>query len=221
MVQNITNVYEAVSSNRWKSTLIMALFMVFVVGATWAFAYTFGYGPEFLAFGLIFSGVTTFISYWYSDKIILGMSGARPADKKRDFHFFTVTENLAMAAGLPMPRLYVIDDSAPNAFATGRDPKHAVVCATTGLLEKLDRTELEGVVGHELSHVGNCDTRLMSIVTILAGLIVLMSDWMFRSSFHRGNDNDNKASGPLMIIALVLMILSPFIAMLIKAAISH
>src|SRR3989344_5847185 len=131
MAENIVNVYEAVSSNRWKSTLIMAFFMVFVIGATWLFAYAFGYGPEFLAFGLIFSGVTTFISYWYSDKIILGMSGARPADKKRDFHFYTVTENLAMAAGLPMPRLFVIDDSAPNAFATGRDPEHAVVCATT------------------------------------------------------------------------------------------
>lgn len=221
MAQNIVNVYEAVSSNRWKSTLVMVLFMAFVIGVTWVFSQAFGYGPEFLAFGLIFSGVTTFISYWYSDKIILSMSGARPADRKRDFHFYTVTENLSMAAGLPMPRLYVIEDSAPNAFATGRDPKHAVVCATTGLLQKLDRTELEGVIGHELSHIGNYDIRLMSIVTILAGLIVLMSDWMARSSFHRDNDSDNKASGLLMIMALVLLVLSPFIAMLIKAAISQ
>lgn len=220
-MQNITNVYEAVSANRWKSTLVMVLFVAFVVGVTCVFTRAFGYGPEFLAFGLIFSGVTTFISYWYSDKIILSMSGARPADRKKDFHFYTVTENLAMAAGLPMPRLYVLEDTAPNAFATGRDPEHAVVCATTGLLDKLDRTELEGVIGHELSHIGNYDTRLMSIVSILAGLIVLMSDWMFRSSFHRDNDNDNKASGPLMILAIALMILSPFIAMLIKAAISQ
>ena len=219
-MKNITNVYEAVGSNKLKSNLVMLFFTLFVVGIVWIYAKAFGYGPEMIGFALVFSGLTSFASYWYSDKIILGISGARPANRKKDFNFYTVTENLSMAAGIPMPKLYVIEDTAPNAFATGRDPKHAVVCATTGLLEKLSRTELEGVIGHELSHIGNYDIRLMSIVTVLAGLIVLISDWMFRTSRVSRND-DNRAQGPLMLIAFVLLLLSPIIASLIKLAISR
>ena len=219
-MKNITNVYEAVGSNKLKSNLVMLFFIAFVVGLVWIYSQAFGYGPEMIGYALVFSGVTSFASYWYSDKIILGISGARPANRKKDFNFYTVTENLSMAAGIPMPKLYVIEDTAPNAFATGRDPKHAVVCATTGLLEKLSRTELEGVIGHELSHIGNYDIRLMSIVTVLAGLIVLISDWMFRTSRVSRND-DNRAQGPLMLIAFVLLLLSPIVASLIKLAISR
>ena len=219
-MKNITNVYEAVGSNKLKSNLVMLFFIAFVVGLVWIYSQAFGYGPEMIGYALVFSGVTSFASYWYSDKIILGISGARPANRKKDFNFYTVTENLSMAAGIPMPKLYVIEDTAPNAFETGRDPKHAVVCATTGLLEKLSRTELEGVIGHELSHIGNYDIRLMSIVTVLAGLIVLISDWMFRTSRVSRND-DNRAQGPLMLIAFVLLLLSPIVASLIKLAISR
>lgn len=219
-MKNIVNVYEAVGSNKLKSNLVMLFFTFFVVGVIWLFTQILGYGPEMIGYALVFSGAMAFASFWWSDKIILSISGARPANRKRDFHFYTVTENLALAAGIPMPKLYVIDDSAPNAFATGRDPQHAVVCATTGLLDKLDRTELEGVIGHELSHVGNYDIRLMSIVTVLAGLIVLMSDWMFRMS-HGSRDENNKAAGPLMLIAFLLLLLSPIVAQLIKLAISR
>ena len=219
-MNQMVNVYEAVGTNKFKSMLVLVLYMAFVVGVLWIFSQAFGYGPEFLGFAFIFSGLTGFASYWWSDKIILGISGARPANKKKDFRFYTVAENLALASGLPMPKLYVIEDSAPNAFATGRDPKHAVICATTGLLDKLDRTELEGVIGHELSHVGNYDTRLMSIVSILAGLIVLIADWILRSSMHRNND-ENRQGGPLVIVGFVLLILSPIVAQLIQLAISR
>lgn len=220
-MKNIVNVYEAVGSNKLKSTLVILLFSAFVVSTIWGLTQAFGLGPELVGFALIFVGISSFVSYWWSDKIILSISGARPANRKKDFHFYTVTENLCLAAGLPMPKLYVIDDTAPNAFATGRDPKHAVVCTTTGLLDKLNRTELEGVIGHELSHVGNYDTRLMSIVTILAGVIVLLADWIFRISWHSNDDRDNKAGGILMLVGFLLLLLSPIIAQLVKLAISR
>jgi heat shock protein HtpX len=172
---------------------------------------------------LVISGLISFGSYWWSDKIILSLSKARPADRNRDFNFFTVAENLAMAAQIPKPKLYVIDDSSPNAFATGRDPQHAVVVATTGLLSKLDRTELEGVIAHELSHVKNFDTRLMSIVTILVGMVTLLADWLIRGSSvkGRGNSKDSGLSGVLFVVGIGLAVLSPIIANLIKLALSR
>ena len=220
-MKNIVNVYEAVGSNKLKSNLVMLLFAVFVVGTVWVFAETFGYGLWMVGYALIFVGITSFVSFWWSDKIILSLSGARPADRKRDFHFYTVTENLSLAAGVPMPRLYVLEDSSPNAFATGRDPKHAVVCATTGILEKLDRTELEGVIAHELSHIGNYDTRFMSIIAILAGIIVILADFSIRGVMFGGRDRNRGGNPIIMVIALVLMILAPIMAQLIKLAISR
>lgn len=217
------NVYEQVDSNKRKSLVIMLLFVVFVVLVTWVFAKAFGYGPGAVGFALIISGLMSFASYYYSDKIILTISGAKPASKKTDFVFYSVAENLAMAAKIPMPRLYVIEDTAMNAFATGRDPKHAVVCATTGILQKLNRTELEGVVAHELSHVSNYDIRLMSIVTVLVGLITLLADWFIRSSFYgrRSRDEEKNTQAIFMVLSIVLAILSPIIANLIKLAISR
>ncbi|MFH0943395.1 MAG: M48 family metalloprotease, partial [Candidatus Beckwithbacteria bacterium] len=159
------NVYEQVDRNKRKSWLVMLFFTIFVAGFAYILGQASGYGLSWVGIALVFSGLMSYTSYYFSDKIILGMSGAREADRKKDFNFYTVAENLAMAAGLPQPKLYVIEDTAPNAFATGRDPQHAVICATSGLLQKLDRTELEGVISHELSHVGNYDMRLMSIVT--------------------------------------------------------
>jgi len=215
------NVYEEQDRNKRASYLVILLFCVFVIGASWLIARAMGYGPGTVGIGLILSGIMSFTSYWWSDKIILSLSGARPADKGRDFNFFTVAENLSMVAQIPMPKLYVIEDTAMNAFATGRDPQHAVVCATSGLLAKLSRTEL--VVAHELSHVRNYDTRLMSIVTILVGLVTLLGDWFLRGfRVRRRNDDENgQLQVIFFLIGLVLAILSPVIAQLIQLAISR
>lgn len=217
------NVYEAVDANKRKSWLVIAGFMAFVALAAYFISRAWG-GPEMFGLALIISGIMSFVSYYWSDRIVLGISGARPASKKQDFQFFTVTENLCLAAGLPMPKLYVIDDTALNAFATGRDPKHAAICATTGILSTLTRTELEGVIGHELSHVGNYDTRLMSIVTILVGLITLLGDWLLRASFFGGRSRDREEgnSGVIfLILGFAMAILSPVIAQIIQLAISR
>jgi len=218
------NVYEQIDRNKQRSLLIIIVFIVFVGVITWVFTQVAGYNTGFVGMALIFAGLMSFGSYWWSDKIILGISRAKPASRKADFHFFTVAENLALAAQIPVPKLYVIEDSAPNAFATGRDPEHAVVCATTGLLTKLNRTELEGVVAHELSHVKNYDIRLMSIVTILVGMIALLGDWFLRGSLFGGErrrEKSNNLSGFLFAIGLVLIIFSPLIARLIQLAISR
>jgi len=217
------NVYEEQDRNKRASFLIIIIFVVFVVLSSWFIAKALDYGPGMIGVGLIFSGIMSFASYWWSDKIILGLSGARPADRRRDFNFFTVTENLSLAAQIPMPKLYVIEDNAMNAFATGRDPKHAVVCATTGLLSRLNRTEIEGVVAHELSHVRNYDIRLMSIVTILVGLVTLLGDWFLRGFRIRkkSNDEGGQLQVVLFLTGFVLAILSPIIARLIQLAISR
>lgn len=219
------NVYEQVDRNKLKSNLIVVGFIAFITATVYVLAVSFGYDLSIVGLALIFSGITSFISYYYSDKIILSLSGARPADRKRDFNFYTVTENLAMAAQIPKPKLYVIDDTAMNAFATGRDPEHAVVVATTGLLSRLDRTELEGVIAHELSHVRNYDIRLMSIVTVLVGFIALLADWLIRMSYWGGgrrNDRENGQLGAIVaVLGILLALLSPLIANLIKLAISR
>lgn len=219
----MVNVYEQVDRNKTRSLIIMALFIAFITIVVWVFSQAFGYGLGTTGMALIIAGLFSFASYWWSDKIILTISGARPASKKQDFNFFTVCENLAMTSQTPMPKLYVIEDSAPNAFATGRDPDHAVICATTGLLQKLDRTELEGVVAHELSHVRNYDIRLMSLVTILIGMVTLLADWFLHGIRFR--DNDDRGSGQLqtffMIAGLIMAILSPIIGQLIQLAISR
>jgi len=221
--------YQSIRANKRKSLLIVVAFVTFIVGAAYVMALGFGFGLDFVGLALIFSGVMSFVSYWYSDKIILSLSGAREATKAEFFDYYTVTENLVMGQRMPMPKLYVIEDTAMNAFATGRDPKHAVVCATTGLLKRLDRPEIEGVVAHELSHIQNYDIRLMSIVTILVGFVALLSDWLLRMTFWggMGRDSDNRSnnSGQMQMImfvaGLVLAILSPLIAQLIQLAISR
>lgn len=216
------NIYEQVDRNKRRSFLIMALFVVFVSFVIYVLGRASGYGSSWIGMGLITSGLMSFSSYYWSDKIILGISGAKEASKKDFFNFYSVTENLCLAARLPLPKLYVINDSAPNAFATGRDPEHAVVCVTDGLLNKLNRTELEGVISHELSHIKNFDTRVMSIVAILVGTIALLGDWFFRSSRIRDRDRDRENSGAIMlVIAFMLALLAPLIAQLIQLAISR
>lgn len=206
------------------------MFLLFSFVTIYVLANAFGYyngsqmgGLGYVGIALIFSGVSTFISYYYSDKIVLSISGARQANSKEDKLFTSVSENLCIGAGLPKPKLYVIEDTAPNAFATGRDPDHAVICVTTGLLEKLNRTELEGVIAHELSHVKNYDIRLLSIVSVMVGLIALLGDWFLRSSFHgrRSNDEKNGLGAIILVVGIIFAILSPIIASLIQLAISR
>lgn len=226
------NIYEVQQSNKVKSIVITTLFFAFSVISIYILSLAFGAyagyevgGLGYVGIALIFSGVSTFISYYYSDRIVLSISGARPANSKEDKVFTSVAQNLCIGAGLPMPKLYVIEDSAPNAFATGRDPSHAVVCVTTGLLDKLNRTELEGVVAHELSHIKNYDIRLMSIVSVMVGLIALLGDWFFRASFHgrRSSDSDTKngIGAIVMVLGIVFALLSPIIAQLIQLSISR
>ncbi|MCX7928066.1 MAG: M48 family metallopeptidase [Patescibacteria group bacterium] len=222
------NIYEVASSNKRKSFFVVLAFVVFVAVSLYfmanAYALYLGYQPGGLGivgFALIISGLMGLSGYYFSDRIILGISGARPADRVRDFNFYTVAENLSIGAGLPMPKLYVIEDSAMNAFATGRDPKHAVICVTTGLLKKLNRTELEGVVAHELAHIKNYDIRLMSIVSVLVGSVALIADFLLRESFIR-RDHNSKGSGAIFLfIGLIFAIFAPIIAQIIQLAISR
>jgi heat shock protein HtpX len=216
----MVNIYEQIASNKRRSFLIIALFVVFIAFA----GYAIGYATDtqtLLPIAIIFSFFSTGISYFWGDKIVLGLNQAHPASRKEYFDFYTVTENLAMADELPMPKIYVIDSPAMNAFATGRDPEHAIVCATSGLLAKLDRTELEGVIGHELSHVKNYDTRLMTIVSILIGTLSILVNLSSRSFFFRGRSRDREAGGILAIIGIIMIIFSPIIAKLIELAISR
>lgn len=218
--------YQLVAQNKRRSFLIVAVFIFFIVGAAYLMAEGFGYSLDIVAWALFFSGTTSFLSYFFSDKIILGISGAKAASRKEFFDFYTVTENICLGQKMPMPKLYVIEDSAMNAFATGRDPQHAVVCATTGLLRRLNRSEIEAVIAHELAHVKNYDMLLMSIVTILVGLIALLADWMMRMTFwggsrKRNNENTGQLGAVIAIAALLLAVLSPLIAQLIQLAISR
>lgn len=217
-------VYNQISANKWRTIIIFLVFIAISCGFFFLIGNYFGNGRGYLLAGILFSLFSTFGSYFYSDKIVLLTVGAKPANKNEYFDFYTVAENLAIGAGLPKPKLYVIDDEAPNAFATGRDPKHAVVCATTGLLEKLDRVEVEGVIAHELSHIKNYDILLASVVAVLVGMIALVSDWIMRnlwwSGVHRDDDNNNR--NPLLaVFMIIVLILTPIIATLIQLAISR
>jgi heat shock protein HtpX len=219
----MASVYTQQTSNIAKTYLLMGLFLAVIVGLGWAISIYYN-SPALLYIAIIFSLFMNVASYWWSDKIVLSISKAKPASREEFFDFYTVTENLSIAAGLPMPKLYVIDDPAPNAFATGRDKNHAVVCATTGLLQKLDRPELEGVIAHELSHIGNRDILLMSVVVVLVGFVSIISNIFMRSMWFGGgrrNNNEGEGGGILAIVGIVLIVLSPIIATLIKLAISR
>jgi heat shock protein HtpX len=218
----MVSVYTYQSSNVAKTYLLMGLFLVVIAGLGY-FISVYYNSPGLFYIAIIFSLFMNVASFWWSDKIVLGISKARPAERGEFFDLYTVTENLSIAAGLPMPKIYVIDDPAPNAFATGRDKNHAVVCATTGLLQKLERPELEGVIAHELSHIGNRDILLMSAVVVLVGFVSIISDIFLRSMWFGGRRNNDRegGGGVLAIIGIILVILSPIIATLIKLAISR
>lgn len=220
------NIYSSISANKLKTWLIMVLFVLFATTIVYVFSKALGANDvSIIGFGLIFFGITSLISYYYSDKIVLASLGAKLVDKKENFILYTTVENLCIAAGIPSPKIYLINDPSPNAFATGRDPGHAIICFTTGILEKLNKVELEGVTAHELSHIKNYDIRLMSIVAILVGFIAIISDLFFRNLWFSRNNDDNNNNNNLQIIFLILgiifAILSPIIATLIQLAISR
>ncbi|MBI2621703.1 MAG: M48 family metallopeptidase [Candidatus Levybacteria bacterium] len=199
----------------------MVLFVVFVTTLVYVMSKALGlsaFGTAGIA--LIFAGLMSIGSYYYSDKLVLATTGARPATKKEFPDYYRTVENLSIGAGLPMPKIYVINDPSPNAFATGRDPKHAVVAATTGLLGMMKESELEGVIAHELSHIKNYDIRLMGILAILVGFVVILSDLFIRATFFSRSDR-NQGGAIFLIIAIVLAILSPIAAMLIQTAVSR
>ncbi|MBI5400762.1 MAG: M48 family metallopeptidase [Candidatus Yonathbacteria bacterium] len=198
----------------------MSMFFVVVIMIAWVFSYI-QHNPSILYFGVIFSIGMNVWSYWYSDSLVLKMSGAHPANREQYFDPWNAVENLSITAGLPMPKLYVINDPSPNAFATGRDKEHAAVAVTTGLLQILNKTELEGVIAHELSHIGNRDTLLGTVVVVLVGFVAIMSDMFLRDLSWDGRDRDNRLGAVLMIAGIILAILAPIIAQLIQLAISR
>lgn len=213
--------YTEVSKNKAYSVLLIFVFLIVIIGLGFLAAQMYN-TPAILYIAVLFSSVSALISYFFSDSITLAMSGAQQIDLKTQPQLYRIVENLCIAAGLPMPRVYTIDDTALNAFATGRNPKNAVVCVTTGLLSTLNQAELEGVLAHELSHIGNYDIRFMTLVVILVGIITLLADWMLRLSFFGGGDDDNQGSNPIFFVAgIVLMIISPIVAMLIQLAVSR
>ncbi len=200
----------------------MTLFFVIVIGLGYFFSVYYG-NPNILYFFVFFSIVMNVTSYWFSDKIVLKLAGAKEAKREEHFDLYTSVENLAITAGLPMPKVYVINDPAPNAFATGRDKNHAVVAATTGLLSILNKTELEGVIGHELSHIGNRDMLLSTAVVVLVGFVSILSDVFLRSRLWGGGgrNHDSKAGNVLALLGIVFAILAPIFAVLIQLAISR
>jgi heat shock protein HtpX len=221
--------YEQITRNKWKSFVLILFFLCLIFAISWAFGQVTGWGTE----GLIIAGVValimTFGSYYASDKIVLAISRARPVKKEDYPYLYNVVEGLAIAAGLPKPRCYVIDDTAPNAFASGRNPENSVIVVTTGLLQKLNRAELEGVIAHEMSHIKNYDVLVQTLAVVMVGIVALLSDWTLRTFFWGGGRRRSRdqsggggnAAAILIVVALVLAILSPIIAQLLRLAISR
>jgi heat shock protein HtpX len=219
--------YTDSDSNARKTWLLMSVFFVAVIAIGWVFSQALD-SPAILYIAVGFSIVSSFVSYWWSDKIVLAMSGAHEIDHDSNRELYHIVENLCITAGLPVPRIYIIEDSAPNAFATGHDAKHAVVAVTSGILAKLEKSELEGVIAHELSHIGNRDILLSTVVTVLVGVVVLLADWFLRISFFGGgrrrrsdSEGGDQLQVIILIIAIVLAILAPIFATLMQMAISR
>lgn len=213
-------IYTHQSSNVTKTWLLVGVFLAVVIGLGYFLAVYYN-NPNIITIAIIFSIVMNITSYWYSDKIALSMARAIPADEKKYLELHRIVENLSISAGLPKPRVYILPESAPNAFATGRNAKHAAVAVTEGLLQILDRSELEGVIAHELAHIGNKDILLQSMVAVLVGFIAMISDMFTRSLIFSGGDSDNKNGNVLAIVGIVFVVLSPIIATLIQLAISR
>ena len=218
------SLYTQQSKNIRKTWLLMSLFLIVVIGIGWVFSQVYG-DSSFVVVAVAFSLFMNLFSYWFSDKIVLTMSGAHPIKREENLEFYRIVENLCITAGLNMPKLYVINDESPNAFATGRNQKHSAVAVTSGLLRTLNKNELEGVIAHELSHIGNKDILISTIVVILVGFVALLSDFFLRAQFFRGRRDSREGGGQvqlvIMLVGIVLAILAPIVAMLIQLAISR
>lgn len=218
----MASLYTQQSKNITKTWILMTVFFGVVIALGWFFSYYYR-NPSILYFFVLFSVGMNVVSYWFSDKIVLSLAGAKLAKREEYFDLYTTVENLAITAGLPMPKVYVVNDPAPNAFATGRDKEHAVVCATTGLLQILEKNELEGVMAHELSHIGNRDMLISTVAVVLVGFVSILADFFMRSMLFGGgrDSDDNKGGNLLMIVGIILSILAPIFATLIQLAISR
>lgn len=218
--------YTQADSNRHKTWFFLAGFFVFIILVGYVFSYAMN-DSGILVIAVLVSIFMSFFSYWFSDKIVLAMSDAHEVTHDNARELYHLVENLCITAGLPLPKIYIIDDTAPNAFATGRDPEHAVIAVTTGLLQKLEKSELEGVIAHELSHIGNRDILLATLVTVMVGVIVLLADWFRRWSLFGGGRRKSEGEGGgqialiITIAAIVLSILAPLFAYMMQFAISR
>lgn len=216
--------FNDIRKNKRESWFIVFLFVIVITLIIYYICMALDLGVFSIIIAFTFSVISAWSSYYYSDKIVLKLNNARPATKEENLKLVNILDSLVVASGLPVkPQLYVVEDAQPNAFATGRDPEHAVICVTTGLLEKLDYYELEGVIGHELAHVKNYDIRLSAIVTVMVGFVVMLSDMFSRMLFYGGKskDSESKGNGILMLIGLVFLILSPIFGSLMQLAISR
>jgi heat shock protein HtpX len=218
------NLYTHAEANARKTWLYLAGFFVLVILVGWGVSYLMG-SPTILWIAVVISIVMSISSYWYSDRMVIALTRAKPASKEEYIELHRIVENLAITAGLPKPRVFVVDDAQPNAFATGRNAQHAVVAATTGLLSRLDRTELEGVLAHELSHIGNKDMLLSTIVVVLVGVVTILVDFFFRMTFSGGmrsrSDRQQGSNAVFLVIGFAMLILAPLLARLIQSAVSR
>ncbi len=214
--------WESEAANKRNSVLLVLVFFAAVFFLSYIFSEVNGLGYAGVALAFLIAVATSVGSYYWSDRVILAMSQARPVQEAQNPYLYNVIEGLAIAAGIPKPRAYLIDDSAPNAFATGRDPEHAIIVVTTGLLQKMNRTELEGVIAHEMSHIRNFDIKFMMLVTVMVGMVALLSDWILRGFFfRRGEREEGRGAVLLLVIGVVFAVLAPLFATLIKLAISR
>ena len=217
--------FEVSKKNKTKTFFIVTVFVILLAFLIYFVLSYFDLGPLGAVIAIVFSIISSWGAYYNSDKIVLSLNGARPATREENQRMYESLEGLCIAAGLPMPRLYIMDDLSPNAFATGRNPENAVICVTTGLMEKLDSYELEGVLAHELSHIKNYDILLQTIAAIFVGFTTIISDFFLRTSLRssrrRNSDSDNSGSGIIMLIGLIFLILSPLFATLLQLALSR
>lgn len=214
-------ILKEVRNNKIESYFIISLFIIFVMLIVYFICIYLELGSFSIIVSIAFAIISALISYYSCDTLVLNINGARPATEEQDKLLSSILDNLCIASGLPRPKLYVINDSSPNAFATGRNPQNAFICVTTGLLEKMNKYELEGVIAHELSHIKNYDILLSTIVSVFVGFVVIISDFIFRFGFLRNSDRDNKSNPIIMIIGLLFLLLSPLFATLMQLALSR